>query len=238
MLSGQSYLENGDLERAIADFDQAIELDPDLAAAYQGRAWAYMQKGEVGRVTDYDAADDDTIVGSQSDLDHAIADFDQAIELDPDVPLAYLDRGLAYSLKGDPDRAIVDYDQAIELDPDDAEAYRRRGNACLDKGDLDRAIADLNRAIELDPDNPYTYNGRAMVYHLKGNLDLAIADLDRVIELTPEDGQAYKNRGWVCVEKGDTERAIADYREFWKLSDDPADRQFAEEQLALLGTSP
>ena len=51
------------------------------------------------------------------DLNGAIADFDQAIQLDPKDPEAYNCRGEAYRDKGDYDRAIADFDHALEIEP-------------------------------------------------------------------------------------------------------------------------
>jgi Tfp pilus assembly protein PilF len=53
----------------------------------------------------------------KGDNDRAIADFTQAIQLDPKSTQAYVNRGFAYDDKGDDDRAIADYSQAIQLDP-------------------------------------------------------------------------------------------------------------------------
>jgi tetratricopeptide (TPR) repeat protein len=47
---GSAYLEKKDYDRAIADYDQAVKLDPNDAAAYLGRGSAYLKKG------DYDSA--------------------------------------------------------------------------------------------------------------------------------------------------------------------------------------
>jgi tetratricopeptide (TPR) repeat protein len=51
----------------------------------------------------------------KGDYDRAIADYTEAIRLDPGLALAYNNRGFAYSHKGDNDRAIADYDQAINV---------------------------------------------------------------------------------------------------------------------------
>ena len=53
----------------------------------------------------------------KGDLDQAIADYTQAIALDPKYAVAYNNRGIAYCDKGDLDQAIADYTQAIALDP-------------------------------------------------------------------------------------------------------------------------
>ena len=72
------------------------------------------------------------------DLDRAIADYGQALKLNPKLVTAFINRGAAYDRKGDYDRAIQDYEQAITLQPS-AEAHFNRGNAFLAKGQYDHA---------------------------------------------------------------------------------------------------
>ena len=51
---GNGYVLKGDYDRAIADYSEAIKLDPNLTAAYNGRAGAYSDQGDVDRaVADY-----------------------------------------------------------------------------------------------------------------------------------------------------------------------------------------
>jgi tetratricopeptide (TPR) repeat protein len=127
-----AYEIRGDHDRAIADCEQAVKLDPKRARAYMGRGVVYEDKG---------------------DQDRAIADYGTAIELDPKVPAVYAKRGMLYEHKGDPDRAISDYDKAIELDPKLAFVYGARAVAFGKKGDKQHAIADLRKALTLDPEN-------------------------------------------------------------------------------------
>ena len=100
-------------------------------------------------------------------FDLAIADYDEAIQLDPKLDLAYLNRGSAYRAKGDYDMAIADYGEAIRLDPEFADAYTNRGVARLYGGAPAAALADFGQASELEPQLPYTAlwldiaNGRA-----------------------------------------------------------------------------
>ena len=86
--------------------------------------------------------------GQEGDLNRAIEEFTRAIELDPDLAVAYYNRGGAYVEKGEWDRAIEDCTRAIELKPDLAVAYYNRGAAHSRRGDWDRAIADYTRAAE------------------------------------------------------------------------------------------
>src|SRR4051812_29003810 len=85
----------------------------------------------------------------KGDYDKAIADYNEAIRLDPKHALAYYNRGLSYAMKGDHDKAIADYNEAIRLDPKDQSGYQARGYSFANKGDHDKAIADYNEAIRL-----------------------------------------------------------------------------------------
>jgi tetratricopeptide (TPR) repeat protein len=114
------YCSSGDPERALADAEQAIKLDPGYAEGYNARGCAYQHQGKY---------------------DDAIAAFTRAIELEPSGAY-YCNRGNADSLKGERDAAITDWTEAIRLDPDDWQAYGNRGGAYFDMGDFDRALAD------------------------------------------------------------------------------------------------
>ena len=91
---GKAYLRKGDNDRAIADFDRAIQLDPESANTYNDRGAAYAMKG---------------------DYDRAIADLDKAIQLNPRVKNAHYNRGLAYKKKGDEARARADFEKEEQL---------------------------------------------------------------------------------------------------------------------------
>jgi tetratricopeptide (TPR) repeat protein len=86
---------------------------------------------------------------NEGDLKGAIADYDQAIRLNPDFAHAYYKRGNARFKVGDKREAIADYDQVIKLEPDYAGPYNNRGNARYALGDKQGAIKDLQKAIEL-----------------------------------------------------------------------------------------
>ena len=172
------------------------ETGRNLAVAYYSRGLAYYDKG---------------------DDDRAIAEYNEAIRLDPKFAYAYSSRGLTYDHKGDLERASPDYDEAIRLDPKYAQALFNRGNAYYQKGDDDRAIADYNEAIRLSPKFAYAYNNRGTAFDHKGDDDRAIADFNEAIRLDPKFAQAYSNRGLANYQRGDFDRAIADYGEAIRL---------------------
>lgn len=118
---------------------------------------------------------------AKSDPDRAIADYDEAIRLNPKYRAAFIQRGDAYATKQDYDRAVADYSQAIEIAPKEATSLQSRGIVRLHKGDLANALADLNQATQLDPKDAYIalwldiVNGRS---NLASRLPQAIAQLD------------------------------------------------------------
>jgi tetratricopeptide (TPR) repeat protein len=168
----------------------------DLALVFNNRGNAYSDK---------------------NDYDRAIADFNEAIRLDPKYAFPYDGRGKAYYSKNDLNHAFADFDQAIRLDPKFAGAYNNRGNVYYDKKDYDRAIADYDQAIRLDPEYAFAYNGRANAYNVKNDYDRAIADYDQAIRLDPKNPFPYNGRGGAYDDKKDYDRAIADYDQAIRL---------------------
>ncbi|WP_275171495.1 tetratricopeptide repeat protein [Bradyrhizobium sp. CSS354] len=125
---GRIALRHGDWRRAIADFDEAIHLNPNRASLYRDRALARRQNG---------------------DLELAIEDYDEAIAHDPRHAGPYHQRGLALAATGDLDRAILSYNTAVRVDPSDAQSRLDRGLAFLARGQADEARADFEAALAL-----------------------------------------------------------------------------------------
>ena len=92
-------------------------------------------------------------IDPDGELELAIADFSEAIRLDPECVEAYVERGRAYAGTElqEYDRAIADFTEAIRLDPTRAEILVDRGNAYAEREDYDQAIADFTSAIEFEP---------------------------------------------------------------------------------------
>src|SRR5262249_5036671 len=89
------------------------------------------------------------------DVDHALADYDRTIELDPAHFFAFHNRAGIHRIRRDLDHAIADYDSAIRLHQNEATFYYNRGTAKVYAGSLPGALADLKRAAELNPRSAY-----------------------------------------------------------------------------------
>jgi tetratricopeptide (TPR) repeat protein len=185
------WITKGNFDRAIADCDEAIRLNPRDADAYVNRGNAQ---------------------AARRDYDRAIADFDAAIRLNPALAMAYNNRGVARRNKGDLAGAIADYGEAIRLVPNLAMAYRNRGRALRNEDELDAAIADFNAAIRLDPNDAGSFGSRCWARAVAGrDLLQALADCDESLRLRPGSGDTLNSRGLVQLKRGVLDRAAADY---------------------------
>jgi len=121
-------MQEGDVDRAIADYDKAVAVMPHYADVYYNRGIAYAMKGDISR---------------------AIIDYGKAIDNNPRDHDAYRNRGDAYRSRSDYARAIADYTRAIALKPNDASLYSKRGLAYAGRGDYAYALADATKAATL-----------------------------------------------------------------------------------------
>ena len=198
--AARCYSETGDVK--IAACTRAINSGArGPAINYNNRGMGYLNKG---------------------DNDSAIADYNEAIRINPGYAVAYVNRGYAYWRKKENDRAIADYTKAIRLDRKYAAAYNNRGDVYREKGDDASAIADFTEAIRIDPNYALAYRNRGNVHWRKDDNDRAIADFTVAIRLDPKFAHAYNNRGLAYRDKGDTARALADFTEAVRLDPDSA----------------
>ena len=181
---GVAYVEQGNINFALADFSKVIELYPENADAYIIRGDAYFAKGN---------------------FDLAMENYQKAIELNPNDADAYIYQGNAYLEQGDLDLALTDFSKAVELNPNYADAYIIRGVAYRKQGNFSLALVDLDKAIELNPNNADAYVIRGDAHFGKSDLDLAIADYKHALELDPENADAYYNLGFTYMQKQDWE---------------------------------
>lgn len=131
------------------------------------------------------------VYSHQGEFDLAIAESSRAVELDPTLALAFINRGHAYIQQGELDLAVADLTNAIDLDPTLKSAFHNRGIAYLHQGYLDLAVADLTKAIELQPDFAFTYLDRAQALLEQGDDRAALADAEAAIELDPDLAPGY-----------------------------------------------
>jgi tetratricopeptide (TPR) repeat protein len=146
----------------------------------------------------------------KEDFTRAMADFDEALRLNPRNLAALSNRAATLVLRGETEKAIADLNAAIDLNPKNPATYSARGVAWRQLRAFDKSIADLNEAVRLEPKEAGAYNNRALTFKDAGDYDHAIADLNEAIRLNPTGEKAYGNRGEMWRLKGDLVQALAD----------------------------
>jgi len=189
---GNAHYANGDVDLAIADYNEALRLDRKLAKAYYNRAIAYKNKGDLDKaVADYTDAFEYDDSGIDQYYYLAIEDCNEAIKLNHDDANAYYILGRVYSSFGAPhcnNLAIEKYNLAILLDPNLAKAYLYRGYAYFIRG---FRLAHHGNNVKAAKSKEY--------------YDLAIADFNEAMRLCSYDTDTYKKedgglRQWGLLE--------------------------------------
>ena len=143
--------------------------------------------------------------------DLAIADFNDALALNPNDASTLSSRGHARLTRGDNVGAIADFSAAIALAPTISGHLISRGHAHTIMGAADLAIADFDAALAMKPQSPSALNHRGLAWRKKGDTDRAIADYTAAISLNPVYALAYNNRGYAYEAKGETRLAQEDF---------------------------
>jgi tetratricopeptide (TPR) repeat protein len=225
-LTAGAYLDRGiyfasrrQWDLAIDNFTKAISLDKSLTAAYllRGRVYyacaSYVTStgNNFSNVTANITEGWNATEERQKYYNLAITDFTEAIRLDPKSALAYRERGVTFSDKGDQTTAIADLDRAISLAPNFVLAYNNRGNVYRRKRDYDRAMENYNQAIKTDPTFARAYMNRGGVYRDRGDVTRALEEHTKAVQLAPDDAITYNERAGDYLKTGDYDKAIADY---------------------------
>jgi tetratricopeptide (TPR) repeat protein len=154
---GDHLLKSGADAEAARQFSKAIAARPEYRS-YFGRAGAYQHLEK---------------------LDLAIADYTEAVRLNPDSAMAYHERAVCLARLNQDDRALPDYDRAIELSPNYALSWNGRGAIYLHRKDYSKAITNFNQAIRLQPTLYQAYKNRAAAKKATGDIAGASADMDQ-----------------------------------------------------------
>lgn len=237
---GSFYAQKHDTEHAIADFTAGLTFWPDSVDLILHRAAIYRRTGQtaladseyrralaVNDITPYGRAQAEEALKMD---DKAIADFSQALVLNPGSIDALYRRGKIYARQGKSDLALADFDAFLAIRTDtavmrdradalfmlhrlseaetgytqviaaaarDDYSYANRSTAERLEAKYDQAMADINKAIELAPDEPSWPNLRAQLEEETGDLAHAMADYDRATTLDPADDMAWNNACWL-----------------------------------------
>ena len=147
----------------------------------------------------------------KKDIAGSLACLNEAIKLNPNNPMLYLNRGFIEHFIQDYKSAMSDYSYAIKLNPNFAFAYNNRGVLKVSLNDISGAFEDYEAALALNPKYADVYYNRGNLKYMTDDLKGALSDYDKAIEYNPKDSEAYNNRGVVKKRLNFNVGALSDY---------------------------
>ena len=199
LLRADSYIKLENLNKAMADVDFSIKVNPRIAKAF------YL-KGIINT---------EKLIYFE-----AVENFDQAIELDTDESEYYFKRAELKKVYYKPlagtktyESIISDIKIAIELNPNDPRPYKLKCNMLkMSAGDnKDELIRELDGFIEQFPEQPDFYSERGMARVLNYDYRLALGDFTKAIHLDEFNEANYRNRGLCFHNMKKYQLALNDY---------------------------
>jgi tetratricopeptide (TPR) repeat protein len=245
---GKLHSQLGQLDKSVAEYTKAIELQSDRCEAWYQRGNVYLQLKQWDKaLADFSKAIEFgsnvhptawCYYGSANAYrglelcDKAMAELSQAVQRWPNLPDAWIWRACLYRDLKQWDNAVADYTKAIELQADRCETWYQRGDAYVQLKQWDKAMDDFSQAIKLGSSEyptAWCYEGRANAYRGLKQFDKAMAELSQAVERWPNLPEAWTWRG--CLYRGlkQWDEAVADFSKSIKL--DPKNWMWRRERV-------
>jgi len=185
---GGVYMRENRADRAVPEFQRALDINPDDTEAMNELGVATMEEGQT---------------------DAAIALFLRALEIAPNSAQTHINLGVALLQKGQPEKAANHFQHAAQIEPANAKARKDLATAYVQEGQWADAVAQYQRAAEIEPDNPETLFGLGSALTRAGRLDEAMAQFRRVLEIDDDHSEAHFNLALGLMRNGKIDEAIA-----------------------------
>ena len=200
---GMAYKQEGRLSEAIAEFERAIESNPDDHFALSHLAHISLQQGK---------------------LEESSRFIDRALKVNPANPFAHGIRGEILFKEDNMGEAATVFEEVLNLKPDDIYAHSKLGVIYRKQGRIKEAMSILNRGLEINPENPSLHHALGDVYAQLGKDEEAIAEYQKAVDLDPEDEYAFRGLLSSKVKGRDTKSIISQLQKILKI---PSRRQNA-----------
>jgi tetratricopeptide (TPR) repeat protein len=135
-------------------------------------------------------------------FDEAIAEFNEVLEIAPDIVAAHTCLGDALVLSGQKEEGVKELETAIRLDPTYADAHCFLANALSMQNREAEAIRQYEEAIRLNPNFPAAHNNLGTILWKQGRLPEARDHFSEAVRLRPGDAKFRDNLDRVLAEMG------------------------------------
>ena len=160
------------------------------------------------------------IFHEQKRLDEALAEWQRALAIDPNLPQIHHNCGAALFEAGRCDEAIASYDRALALKPDFAKALHNRVAALSRLMRYEEALATSDRLLALEPDNAGAHHNRGSALSSLMRFGEAVDAYSRALALKPDAVESLENRASVLAYLTRHDEAARDFAHVLVLDPD------------------
>jgi tetratricopeptide (TPR) repeat protein len=136
---------------------------------------------------------------NREENDKAIAELQQAAELDARLPFVHFNLGLAYLARADFEKARDEFLRDAEIEPDVAFDYDRLGVVYSYLQEDAKAEENFKRALKLDTHLSSSYFGLARVYQREGKFSLALGAVDAALRMDADNPNYHNLKGQILM---------------------------------------
>lgn len=194
---GIAWGDRGETDKAVADFEHALELNATYPNANNNLARVLADRGQ---------------------LTEAIALYRTALQAKPDMLEVHNNLANALSDAGQIDAAIEHYRYVLDRAPEHLNALNGYAVALASKGQLGDAEKQLRHVLELDPSNTSAISNLGNVCAIQGRRQEAEQLFRRALQLQPNDARTWYNLGNVLTEQGRLEEAVTSFERAVQLA--------------------
>ena len=174
LMIGQAYYEQSKFPDALAEFHQALEMNPRLPEAHYSTGMIYIKQGK---------------------LDEAAQEFNSELALDSkSIPALYQLASVKLQQR-QTEEAIQLLNEVLGQKPSYGDAHYQLGKALLDQGDGSGAIQHLEAATRLQPTQSYGYYQLSLAYRRAGRTQEADKALHTYQELKDKGSRRTSGEG-------------------------------------------
>jgi len=170
---------------------------------------------------------------NEGKLDEAIAAFNKALAIDPDLASAHYNLAITYEKKDQPEEARKHFQETIRIKPDFGEAYQAVGDSLMAAKKFEEASGYLVKATELMPESYAAFYNLGVSYSNSGKYAEAESAYRKATQISPNEPVAHYQLAMSLLGQSKNAEAKSEFQKYLELNPNAADKQ---EVLDLIKT--
>lgn len=230
---GETLSLQGELDKAIDHYREALRIKPDFLEAHLSLAAAFEKEGkdqeamvryiEVLRIEPNSPVAHHSLgvlLFRQGKIQEAMDHFNEALRIKPDYPDAHNTLGAALRRQGRDQEAIHHFNEALRIEPNYPEVHNNLAGVLEDLGKNQEAMDHYVEALRIKPDNAMVHHNLGILLFRQGKTREAITHFNEALRNKPDYVVAYNNLGIALGKQGKMREAIVQFKKALQIKPD------------------